>query len=403
MPKEVVFAWNYLEWGGAQIYFLGIARRIMDRCRVRFVFPRGTDPQFLDFCKAAGIGFELIESRADLAPADGIGRKLRRHLNKIRAEISMIRALNRYDRKDSVLHVELSPWQSVTALAVLSAGGPVFSTMHNRLPTASGWRRRLWNLKFAMVSRLENFRLFTSNRDAKESLAPYVSPDFLGRTAVTYTNVDPDEVAEAFGAEFDALALRMRFGIPENELLVLSVGQFIDRKGRWDVLEAARILERMGEKISFVWITNSELSEAEREKVGEFGLGARFRLIRSADIGTNHLDLMRFLRIADVFVLPSYVEGLPISLLEAMSLGIPSVSTDVNGIPEAIIDGETGLLIAPGDAPALAAAVRSLSLDDGLRTRLGSAGREKVLREFNEKEVAEIAFEAYAKACKGKR
>ena len=81
--------------------------------------------------------------------------------------------------------------------------------------------------------------MFPSNEDALESLLPLAPRGFRGRTQITYTNVDPDEVAAALEGEFDRAAERARFGIPAQTLLVVTVGQFIDRKGRWVLLEAA--------------------------------------------------------------------------------------------------------------------------------------------------------------------
>ena len=131
------------------------------------------------------------------------------------------------------------------------------------------------------------------------------------------------------------------------------------------------------------------------QKIEEFGLGDRFTLINSDEVGPEHIDLFKLVRTADVFVLPSFVEGLPISLLEAMALQIPCVSTRVNAIPEAIIDGETGCLIEAGDSQALAETLFKLEKDFGLRKKLAEAGRELVLQKFSEKEVAKIAVDRY--------
>ena len=84
-----------------------------------------------------------------------------------------------------------------------------------------------------------------------------------------------------------------------------------------------------------------------------------------------------------------------------MALGIPSISTNVYAIPEAVIDGETGILIEPGDSDALAAAIEKLRNDEILRKRLGKNGQARVLKNFNEKNVAEIAYRAYAASFAG--
>jgi len=403
-PERVIYVWDYLEWGGAQVYFLGIASRIKEKTSVHFVFPRKTDRQLINFCEQRGLSYEFIEGAADWKPAPGLKRKLERHLNKIRSERALLKFLKKFDQRDSVLHIELSPWQSVTALTALCRrGGQVFMTMHNALPPVSNWRRRLWKLKFSLIERFDNFHIFPSNEDAKKSLEPFVSEKFLEKTVVTYTNVNPDEIEEALSFELDRKALLEKFGLPENKTLVFCLGQFIDRKGRWVFLEAAQKVLEDSPDVCFVWISNSVLTAEEKAKIENYALGDAFFLLRSEDVGGTHLELMRFLRLADIYTLPSFVEGLPISLLEAMALGIPSVSTNVYAIPEAVKNDETGILIEAGDAVALAKAVKALNSDADLRTRLGRNGRAWVLANFNEQKVAEIAFRTYGESFERNR
>ena len=106
-------------------------------------------------------------------------------------------------------------------------------------------------------------------------------------------------------------------------------------------------------------------------------------------------------RLADVFTLPSYVEGLPISLLEAMALGIPSISTNVFAIPEAVKHLQTGMLIEAGDDDALAASILTLKTDENLRQKLSAQGRAYVLQHFDEREVAKIAIASYRESAGG--
>jgi glycosyltransferase involved in cell wall biosynthesis len=94
-------------------------------------------------------------------------------------------------------------------------------------------------------------------------------------------------------------------------------------------------------------------------------------------------DVAERLAQADVFVLSSRSEGLPLAILEAMAAGLPVVATAVGGIPELVADGETGLLVPPGDADALAGALRRLVADPGLRRRLGEAARARVEERFS--------------------
>jgi len=114
--------------------------------------------------------------------------------------------------------------------------------------------------------------------------------------------------------------------------------------------------------------------------------------------------LKEYLSRADVFVLPCItasngdMDGIPVSLMEAMAIEIPTVSTYVSGIPELIEDGQNGLLVSEKDEVALANALQRLLEDEVLRTKLGKDGRQKVMHEFNiHKNAAQLAtlFERY--------
>lgn len=117
-----------------------------------------------------------------------------------------------------------------------------------------------------------------------------------------------------------------------------------------------------------------------------FGRSVQFTGYQSQDAVAEALAA------ADVFVLPSFAEGVPVVLMEAMAAAKPVISTLVAGIPELIEDGISGFLVPPGDAETLAIRIDQLANDPGLRTKMGAAGRQKVLVEFNiHTETARIA------------
>jgi colanic acid/amylovoran biosynthesis glycosyltransferase len=92
---------------------------------------------------------------------------------------------------------------------------------------------------------------------------------------------------------------------------------------------------------------------------------------------------------ADAFCLPSFAEGLPVVLMEAMATAIPAVTTSVNGIPELVVDEENGLVVPPGRADLVARALARLAREPELRNRLGRAGRERVVEEFDVRREAQ--------------
>jgi glycosyltransferase involved in cell wall biosynthesis len=126
--------------------------------------------------------------------------------------------------------------------------------------------------------------------------------------------------------------------------------------------------------------------ELELERLG---LDASVRLLG------ERRDVTSLLARSDVFVLVSRSEGLPLSVLEAMAVGLPVVASRVGGIPEVVVDGETGLLVLAEDAEQLAAALDRLLNDDALRRRLGEAGRTRVREHFDLDSVRRAHIDLY--------
>ncbi|MBX2806830.1 MAG: glycosyltransferase [Hyphomicrobiales bacterium] len=112
----------------------------------------------------------------------------------------------------------------------------------------------------------------------------------------------------------------------------------------------------------------------------------------------SQAEVAKALRETDMLVLPSFAEGVPVVLMEAMAAGLPIISSRVAGIPELVEDGVSGLLVPPGDADAVASAISELLADPALRVSMGERGRAKVVSEFNLKyEAAWLGelFQAY--------
>ena len=126
--------------------------------------------------------------------------------------------------------------------------------------------------------------------------------------------------------------------------------------------------------------------EAELDRLG---LRGRVELLG------HRSDVAALLARADLFVLPSLHEGLPVSVLEAMAAGKPVVATAIGGTDEAVSDGETGLLVRPGDPGRLAAAIRVVLSDPALADRLGRAGRRRVRAEFSARKMGDEVAQLY--------
>jgi glycosyltransferase involved in cell wall biosynthesis len=112
-------------------------------------------------------------------------------------------------------------------------------------------------------------------------------------------------------------------------------------------------------------------------------------------------EMAEFHRSIDVFVLPSLdAEGLPVAVLEAMATGLPILTTRAGGASEVVSDGEQGFVVAADDVPALAAALRTLLIDAGLRERMGKSARRRAVEELSVDRFAENVFDLYREMAK---
>ncbi len=185
-----------------------------------------------------------------------------------------------------------------------------------------------------------------------------------------------------------------RAGIRDGGRL-LFVGRLAGVKGLPVLFEALAGLSRPHPDLRVTLIGDGpERAQLEREAAAR-GLSGivEFAGYRSQD------EVARALQDTDIFVLPSFAEGVPVVLMEALAARVPVIASRVAGIPELVEDGVSGLLVPPGDAGALAAAIATLADDPARRKRMGEAGRARVIADFNiEREAAWLAelFRAYA-------
>ena len=180
----------------------------------------------------------------------------------------------------------------------------------------------------------------------------------------------------------DRVASRQKFGIPEDAFVVSSLARLEVEKGFGQLLEAAASLPDPDKKLRVLIAGSGPALEHFRE------MGARLMGDRALVVGrvTDPADVYAA---SDVFALPSYLEGFGLVYIEAGYHGVPSIGTDVGGIPEAILKNETGLLVPVKDVPATANAIAELWADPELRERLGNAARERAIADFTEDKFAE--------------
>jgi glycosyltransferase involved in cell wall biosynthesis len=201
----------------------------------------------------------------------------------------------------------------------------------------------------------------------RSQLMLFLEEDHWPNLALVRCGVDPQQFRPQEAAA----------GAPEGgngPVRVLAVGRLVGGKGFALLLDALHALVQRGRDVALTLVGDGPSRERLHAQAARLGLADRVEWVGA--LGQDEIR-ERYAR-ADVFCLPSFAEGVPVVLMEAMAMAVPVVATRIAGIPELVEDGASGLLVTPGRADELADALGALVDDAGLRARLGAAGREAV-------------------------
>jgi glycosyltransferase involved in cell wall biosynthesis len=182
---------------------------------------------------------------------------------------------------------------------------------------------------------------------------------------------------------------KVKLGFPAGKILIGAVGTLYWVKDPETFLKAASLVLRKRDDVSFLWIGEGPLKSTLQELARELGVEGKVVFLGSRD------DVSSILATLDVFVLPSLIEGLSYSILEAMATGLPVVATDVGGNSELIRDGETGYLIPTKKPEILADILLRLVSEETLRADLGRRARQRIEEKFSLKKMVQIYEQMY--------
>jgi len=210
-----------------------------------------------------------------------------------------------------------------------------------------------------------------------------VRPD---RVTVIPNAVDPNR----YKRQWSRIEARNHLGLAgENWLVLAGIGRLAIQKGFEYLLQAVAQLTGEYPRLHLVLAGDGPLRETLTKQASDLGISEEVHFIGFCS------DVQPVLDAADIFVLPSLWEALPYSLLEAMAASLPVVGTRVAGVPEVILHQVTGFLVPSQDGHALAAALRPLLNSPELRSRMGHAARDRVVRHFNEKDTIQQTLRIY--------
>lgn len=282
-----------------------------------------------------------------------------------------------------VLHCHLPIAGAVGRIAGRLAGTPVVYTEHNKQERYHVLTRRLnaatWRMQAAAIA---------VSRDVAASIESNIGTKLP--VHVVLNGVDVGRFDRSSSGVSD---IRRRLDIPEDAPVVGTIAVFRVQKRLEDWLAAAAIIRRREPRTRFLLIGDGPLRETVDNEIRRHGLDDCVHLPGLQE------DVRPYLAAMDVYMMSSIFEGLPIALLEAMSMECAPVCTAVGGIPELIDDGKNGLLTVAGEPEELASAVCSLLSDSDRRGRLSSEARKTVEAGFSMRRMARELEAIYLQIC----
>jgi len=215
------------------------------------------------------------------------------------------------------------------------------------------------------------------NKSAAAVVQDWAGPDVPVR--VLHNPVDPDDLTILAAHD------------PEPPVTVLYVGWIIRAKGVWDLLDAIPQVLARQPGVRFVLAGHGADFEEFQAEVQQRGFGPELEVLG----WVQGEQRQRVYADADIFCLPSHSEGFPVTVVEAMTAGLPVAASRISGIPDAVIHDETGLLFEAHDPAGLADALVRLIQDRELRVAMGAAGRERATTRFDRGTVATALLDAW--------
>ncbi len=299
-------------------------------------------------------------------------------LDRIRVATQIRRALR---RGEGMVHCARALPEGLSALVAYALGGPAYVCWAHGEELATARSSRELTALTGWVYRLSKGALANSRNTAR-LLEAYGMP--ASKVHVVYPAVD----AERFRPDVDGRSLRERFAAG-GDVVLLSVGRLQRRKGHDVAIRAIAALRPELPGLRYVIAGDGEERAHLERLVAENGLD---RIVSFAGVVPDE-EMPRLYAASDIFLLPNReddrdIEGFGIVFLEAAATGRPSIGGNSGGVPEAVIDGVTGLLVDGSNVESVAAAIRRLATSPEERARMGDAGRRRVQAEFTWEQAA---------------
>ena len=328
----------------------------------------GPEGSLLERAQSSGYRVEIID---EMRRAISIPRDYRTY----RQLTSLLRELN-----PDIVHTHSSKAGIIGRWAAHAARGKnktlaIIHTIHGLAFTAS--TKAFVNFAYRMLEKwtapITDKIVCVADSMRDQSLAGGV-----GKPSQYVTVYSGMEIGPFMHPPIDRRTIRRQWGIKDEQIIVGTIARLFDLKGHEDLLDLAPDLCRQFPQLRFMWVGDGSLRGAFEKRIAEMNLKDRFIL-------TGLVPPTRIPELAnamDILVHPSRREGLARALPQGSLCGCPCVTYDIDGAKEGVIDGQTGFVVPPFDKAKFGEALATLLVDQSLRQRMGSVGREFASKRF---------------------
>ncbi|MDP3784890.1 MAG: glycosyltransferase family 4 protein [bacterium] len=376
---KIMYVITKSNWGGAQRYVYELATSLPPE---KFDVSVAAGGQGLLREKLAGAGIRVISIPA-----------LERDIDLIKEILSLfsLAKIFRQERPD-IVHLSSSKAGGLGAFA--ARGLSIFGIKPKVIFTVHGWafnedrnfaaRALIYFLQWLTVFLSDKVILISTHDYLRALQIPLLNKN---RLVLIHNGLIAPSFFEAEYAK-TYLSFLIKTTRPyEKSLWLITIAELTKNKGLEYLIEAASLFRQ--EKFFIIIIGEGEEREKLEARIKKLGLEKRIFL--SGFIP----EAARYLKAADIFLLPSVKEGLSYVIMEAMAASLPVIATTAGGIPDLVVPGETGILVKPKEPTALADALEKLSVDENLRKTFGARGKKIAVEKFSFEQMRKKTAELY--------
>ena len=334
---------------------------------------------WVESVRSAGVTLHTVPMEREIAPFH---------------DVRSIAALARYFRqhKFDVVHTHTPKAGLIGPIAAQLAGVPtVVHTVHGLL-----FHDRMTRLRQTIFWVPEKVTAIFCDRilsQSREDVERAVRSRLCSREKIAYIGNGIDVARFAPQALYDRTEKLREVGLQSTDFVVGSVGRLVKEKGFMELFAAAETLTARYRQLKFVVIGPRETEQndaLDNDYMDDLQRRGVVRFVNWCD------DMRPWYAAMDLFVLPSYREGIPRACMEAAAMMRPIVASDTRGCREVVLDGDTGLLVPPHDIARMVEAIERLYEDHNRAERMGERARQHIVKNFNSKDVCSRLCEFYA-------